>query len=53
MAGIGDTIRLPGVPPTDKDGHSAEFDRQLVVALNDMRDAIVQLESFINTRRIT
>lgn len=52
MAGIGDTINLPGVPPTDKDGHSAEFDRQLVVTLQQLKDAIVQLESFINTRRL-
>jgi len=52
LAGIGDTINLPGVPPTDKDGHSAEFDRQLVVTLQQLKDAIVQLESFINTRRL-
>jgi len=52
MADIGDTINLPGVPPTDKDGHSAEFDRQLVVTLQNVKDAIIQLESIINTRRI-
>lgn len=52
MGGIGDTIRLPGVPPTDKDGHSAEFDRQLVTTLQNLKDAIVQLESIINTRRL-
>jgi len=52
MADIGDTIRLPGVPPTEKDGHSAEFDRQLVITLNDLKQAIIQLESFIQTRRL-
>jgi hypothetical protein len=52
VAGIGDTIKLPGVPPTDKDGHSAEFDRQLVTTLAQFKAAIVQLESIINTRRI-
>lgn len=52
MATLGETIRLPGVPPTDKDGPSAEYLRQLQTTLTDIRAAIIQLESIQNTKRI-
>lgn len=45
-------IDLPGVSPSDKDGHSAEFDRQLVVCLGQIKATLEQLDSLINTRRI-
>lgn len=49
---IGDTIHLPGVPPVDKNGRNPEYDRQVETCLREIRDALVQLESYINTGRL-